>query len=237
MAAARPWLLLTACLAATSLAAVAAPPEYEMTTYQLAFLEVAADADEPSPETARRLQEEHLAFLKQLVDAGQAVMVGPLVDAAPRRGLVVLALESVAAAAAVLSQDPWIRSGRLRAVVHPWWAAKGILQRPPAFMDLEPCWLGLLQRPADAPTFTDERLAELQAGHMANMQVMAAAGALAIAGPMGDDTPLRGIFVFRPAPRADIEALVARDPAVSARRLEVVLIQLMLPKGTLPPPG
>ncbi len=231
-----PGLLLAACLAASPAAAAEEAPAYEMTTYQLVLLNRAEGRPGPGEAEASRLQEEHLALLEGLVRDGVAVMVGPVMDAAPLRGVVVLDAGSVEKAEELMGRDPWIQAGHLTAEVHPWWAAKGILQRPPVFMDHEPVWLGFLRRPAGAPEFTKERLAELQAGHMANLEAMADSGALVIAGPMGDDTPLRGILVFRDAGRAEIEAMVARDPAIQARRLEVELRRWMLPKGTLPPP-
>jgi hypothetical protein len=52
---------------------------------------------------------------------------------------------------------------------------------------------------------------------------------------MGDDTALRGILVFRTVERDRVLELVARDPSVKARRLEVELYEWRLFKGTLPP--
>jgi len=40
--------------------------------------------------------------------------------------------------------------GQLVVERHPWYAAKGILQKPPVLTDLGHAWLGLLVRPADA---------------------------------------------------------------------------------------
>lgn len=58
---------------------------------------------------------------------------------------------------------------------------------------------------------------------MANMQRLGAEGKLLLAGPFGDDTDLRGIFVFKVASMEEAQALIATDPAVQAGRLRVEL--------------
>lgn len=64
-----------------------------------------------------------------------------------------------------------------------------------------------------------ETVAQLQAGHMANIQKMAEAGKLHIAGPIAEDSDLRGIFILNTATEAEARALVDADPAVAAGRL------------------
>jgi hypothetical protein len=59
----------------------------------------------------------------------------------------------------------------------------------------------------------------LQAGHMANIIRMANEGALLAAGPMGDGSDLRGIFLFKPDSIAELDRLVAPDPIIAAGRL------------------
>ncbi len=71
---------------------------------------------------------------------------------------------------------------------------------------------------------------------MANIRAMAASGDLVIAGPLGDDGPLRGVFVFRTTDLARVRELVARDPAVKAGRLGAELYPWRVPEGTLPEP-
>lgn len=60
---------------------------------------------------------------------------------------------------------------------------------------------------------------EIQAAHLAHMDSLANLGQLDIAGPMGDDTDLRGIVVLRVATMEQAEACVKADPAVKANRL------------------
>lgn len=61
--------------------------------------------------------------------------------------------------------------------------------------------------------------AQLQKGHMANIQRMADEGKLAIAGPFGDDGDWRGIFIMTVANKDAAVREVERDPAIQQGRL------------------
>ena len=60
---------------------------------------------------------------------------------------------------------------------------------------------------------------KLQAGHMANMKRLFNAGKLLVAGPFGDDSNWRGIFIFDCETQLEVETLLATDPAIKAGRL------------------
>ncbi len=61
--------------------------------------------------------------------------------------------------------------------------------------------------------------AKIQDGHMANITRMYYEGKLKVAGPFGDDGDWRGIFIFDCETKAEVEKLLATDPAVIAGRL------------------
>lgn len=63
----------------------------------------------------------------------------------------------------------------------------------------------------------------LQAAHMANIDRLAAAGKLVLAGPFEDDGVLRGIYVFDVPTVAEAEALTKTDPAIQAGQLVMEL--------------
>jgi len=64
-----------------------------------------------------------------------------------------------------------------------------------------------------------EEAMKIQTAHLAHMDSLANIGELDIAGPMGDDTELRGIVVLRVPNMEKAEACVQADPAVRAGRL------------------
>ena len=72
---------------------------------------------------------------------------------------------------------------------------------------------------------------------MANIRAMWQARKLVIAGPMGDDGDLRGIFIFRVPTLEEAQALVASDPAVKAGRLAGEIHPWWIEKGMLPEAG
>ncbi len=77
-----------------------------------------------------------------------------------------------------------------------------------------------LNRPANAPSYSNEKLQEIQDGHMANIRRLGADGKLKMAGPFMDDTTVRGIFVFKASSKQEVEELLETDPAVKAGRLK-----------------
>lgn len=77
----------------------------------------------------------------------------------------------------------------------------------------------------------------IQEGHMANIRALWQAGKLVIAGPMGDDGDLRGIFVFDVATLEDAKALAASDPAVKAGRLVAEIHPWWVERRALPEAG
>ncbi|MFN0109108.1 MAG: YciI family protein [Blastocatellia bacterium] len=102
--------------------------------------------------------------------------------------------------------------------------------KPPQF-DLDTYQLGLLRKGPNHGTGTKEESDKAQAGHMANINKMAAMGKLMAAGPMGDNGDLRGIFLFKAASLDEAKALAAEDPAIKAGRLRMDIFTWYGPKN------
>ncbi|MGE0550515.1 MAG: YciI family protein [Kofleriaceae bacterium] len=90
-------------------------------------------------------------------------------------------------------------------------------------LEMKQYFLVLLRR---GPAWSAEKTPEtkkLFEGHMANIEAMAKTGKLLIAGPTDqpatERTAVAGIFLFESADRAEIEAMMNRDPAIAAGRL------------------
>ncbi len=65
--------------------------------------------------------------------------------------------------------------------------------------------------------------AEIQKGHMANINRMAEEGKLILAGPFMDDFEVRGIYIFNAESIEDAEKLTKTDPAIISGRLSMEL--------------
>jgi uncharacterized protein YciI len=230
-----PLIALSLAVAADAPKPTPAPDE-EMFKVQLVMLKAGTNKEQPAPDDPR--QGEHLKNLEALMKSGKALIVGPIEGGGDLQGLVVLDVSTRQEAEKLLAKDPWIAGGFLVTEYHTWFVAKRVF-RPlkGAFTDVEPCTFALLMRPANAPQISDEEKGLIQEGHMANIYAMAKAGELAVAGPFEEDTPMRGIFVFRTTDRAKIEELVAKDPAIARGRLKVEPYTWYVSKGVLPAAG
>ncbi|MCC6652335.1 MAG: hypothetical protein IT348_14380 [Candidatus Eisenbacteria bacterium] len=95
----------------------------------------------------------------------------------------------------------------------------------------EPYQLALLRR---GPGWTPGRSARndtIQARHMANTRRMFDAGELHAAGPFGDDTPLRGLFILRTDSARYVSPMLQGDSALATGRLRAELHRWHGPAG------
>lgn len=81
-------------------------------------------------------------------------------------------------------------------------------------------WLILLKR-GDNRGQDSISAAKIQAGHMANIDRLAKEGKIIMAGPMGYDGDLRGIFIMNCKDSAEVEQFVKTDTAVITGRLKM----------------
>jgi uncharacterized protein len=123
-------------LAALGLAAVAAalpPPEageYEMTTYQVAFLRKGPAWTPGSTPELEKLQAAHLAHIGKMAESGKLIIAGPFSDGGELRGMFIFRVDTLEEARALAEQDPAVKAGRLVLEWHPWFAAKNIVVTP-----------------------------------------------------------------------------------------------------------
>ncbi|GAA4354528.1 YciI family protein [Kangiella marina] len=77
--------------------------------------------------------------------------------------------------------------------------------------------LVILKTGENDESITDkEERAKYFRGHFDNMKRLADEGMLVLAGPLAEDAPKRGLFIFNVDSLAKAEALVKTDPAVKA---------------------
>ena len=100
--------------------------------------------------------------------------------------------------------------------------------------EMKQYWFVMLSKGKDRDKISDTAVInKLQAGHMANINAMANAGKLLVAGPFGDDGNWRGIFIFDALPKEEVVQLLMQDPAIKAGRLDYEIHPWWTAKGTV----
>ena len=74
---------------------------------------------------ASRLQSAHLQFINENAEKGLIVIAGPFGDDGEKRGILILDVETLEAAIALVKKDPMVIAGRLDFEINPWWGPKG----------------------------------------------------------------------------------------------------------------
>ncbi len=175
----------------------------------------------------------HIANVMSLLETGKAVIAGPLGDDSDIAGIFVLRAKSAAEALEWTEADPAVKAGFFKAEMHPWWS-EDVMKKPAAPLQMTTAYLGFLTRGTKWTPEQTPATAELQKAHLANINRLAQMKKLVVAGPFGDDTTLRGIFVFKVASLAEAKTLAETDPAVQAGRLAIEMHPWMVPDGILP---
>lgn len=92
-----------------------------------------------------------------------------------------------------------------------------------------------LMRGDQAETFTEQELEELQAAHLENINRLAEEGIVAVAGPYGEDTELRGMFILDVGSIEEAKKHVDTDPMIKVGRLRAEYHTWWGAKGTTLP--
>ena len=93
-------------------------------------------------------------------------------------------------------------------------------------------YLVLLKANPDKVELDSLQVAEIQQAHLDNIERLAQLGKIAIAGPLGDDGNLRGIFVMDCESLEEAETLCKTDPAIQKRRLLFEVLPWWAAKGS-----
>jgi uncharacterized protein len=119
-------LMLLPLVPAPAHAEEKAGPQIEMTTYYVGLLYRGPNATtEPTPET-QKIQEAHMAHIREMAQSGKLLLAGPFSDDGKLRGMFVFRVDSMEEAKALSEADPAVKAGRLVVELHPWYSAKGI---------------------------------------------------------------------------------------------------------------
>lgn len=97
-------------------------------TIYFGFLVAGPNTAAVSPEEQKQLMAGHLGHMNEQATIGKLVMAGPLVKAAPRRGLIAYRVPTMAEAVERASADPMVKAGRMKPELYEWKVPKGILK-------------------------------------------------------------------------------------------------------------
>ncbi len=125
-------LLLVTVSVAAAIAQSPGVDDYEMTTYQVAFLRKGPNSTPGDTPEHKALQAAHMAHIGKMAETGKLILAGPFADGGDLRGLFIFRVDSLEEAKALAEQDPAVKAGRLVIEWHPWYAAKNITVTPKA---------------------------------------------------------------------------------------------------------
>lgn len=208
-------------------------PQFKLIEFHMALLKRGPKWTGENNSQTKELESAQRDYAMSLIDSGKAVIAGRLDDDGEIRGVYILRAKSAAEAKEWAENSPVVKSGHLVAEMHPWWA-EDVMKKTATPEKTMRAYLGFLFR---GDKWTPEKTPateELQKAHLANIVRLAELKKLVVAGPFGDDTPLRGIFVFRVASIDEARELAATDPAVQAGRLKIEMHPWVVPEGILP---
>jgi uncharacterized protein len=103
-----------------------------MTRRVLGLFRRAQNAPTISDEEANRIQESHLAHLRQLREIGEVIAAGPLEENVELRGVLLFSTPSVERARELMKSDPAITNGRLTLDLYTWYSPADLRVAPPA---------------------------------------------------------------------------------------------------------
>ena len=179
------------------------------------LLKAPGNAPQLSNEAGAKLQAEHMANIRKLYAEGKLLVAGPFLDNGVLRGIYVLKAASLDEAKSLAETDPAIQAGRLAAEVHGPWMVSADRIHPSDSHVMEQYTLVLVHAgPAWNPKSPPPP--ETVRKHKEYAHELMDQGAIALAGPFGDDAPLKGILIFT-VNREQAARLEAGDPMVRAR--------------------
>ena len=208
-------------------------PQFKLIEFQMALLKRGPKWTGEKNSQTKELESAQNAYAKSLLESGKAVIAGRFDDDGEIRGVYILRSKSAAEAKEWAENSPVVKSGHVIAEMHPWWS-EDVMKKTTTPEKFTRAYFGFLTR---GDKWTPEKTPateELQKAHLANIVRLADLKKLVVAGPFGDNTPLRGIFVFRVASIEEARELAATDPAVQAGRLKIELHPWVVPEGILP---
>lgn len=236
----KPFVLLTLLCALVSVAAQdhkqpepqKSEPQSKLIEFQMALLKRGPKVM-PRNWQVSPLRQQHLSYMRSLLEAGKVVIAGPVMDDPELSGVVIFRAKSADEARSWALADPAVAAEFFAVEMHPWWS-EDVMKKTTTPQKMMTAYLAFLVR---GDKWTPEKTPQteaIQKAHLENINKLAETKKLVVAGPFGDNGTLRGIFVFRVNSIDEARELAATDPAVQAGRLALQIHPWMVPEGILP---
>lgn len=192
------------CLSATLMAQPKA--DHKLVQFQMAILKKGPSWDAMKSDQRNAILQQHLKNVLALLDSGW-------VDA-----------------------DPAVKAGLMTSEMHPWWSEDIFKKAVTTPLNMETVYFGFLKKGSNRKEGDDKNpeIQELQKAHIANIVRLANEKKMVMAGPFGDDTALRGVFVFRVGSIKEAQDLAGSDPMIKIDRLRIDLHPWHVPVGVIP---
>ena len=207
-------------------------PESKLIEFQMALLKRGTKVM-PRNWQVSPLRQQHLSYMRSLLESGKVVIAGPVIDDPELRGVVIFRTKSADEARGLVMADPAVAAGFFAVETHPWWS-EDVMKKTTTPQKTMTAYLAFLVR---GEKWTPEKTPQteaIQKAHLDNINKLAEMKKLVVAGPFGDNGTLRGIFVFRVNSIEEARELAATDPAVQAGRLALQIHPWVVPEGILP---
>lgn len=222
------------CLSATLMAQPKA--DHKLVQFQMAILKKGPSWDAMKSDQRNAILQQHLKNVLALLDSGKAIIAGPFGDNSEVAGLFIFRTESMAEAKSWVDADPAVKAGLMTSEMHPWWSEDIFKKAVTTPLNMETVYFGFLKKGSNRKEGDDKNpeIQELQKAHIANIVRLANEKKMVMAGPFGDDTALRGVFVFRVGSIKEAQDLAGSDPMIKIDRLRIDLHPWHVPVGVIP---
>ena len=225
------WVLLLA-----SLSFAQEQPQHKLVQFQMAIMKKGPKLETASADDRKAILQQHLANILSMYETGKLAIAVPFGDTSNLAGIFIMRTASTAEAKKWIDGDPAVKAELMTAEMHPWFSEDVFKQGNLKPLKLEQVYFGFLKEGPNRKEGDDQNpeIQELQKAHLANINRLADMKKLVVAGPFGDHSDFRGIFVFRVASLQEAQELCATDPMVKIDRLRVELHPWSVPVGVLP---
>ncbi|MEO8591027.1 MAG: YciI family protein [Flavobacteriales bacterium] len=102
---------------------------YHMKQYWFVLYTTGDDTTRLDSATSAKLLQEHLAHQGAQAERGLIQVAGPFGDKSTWRGLLLYDCETKEEVEGYLRQDPFVKRGKLKYEIHPWYGAMGTMLR------------------------------------------------------------------------------------------------------------